>query len=140
MKKLSSLCLILSIILILNIQYVKAETNNLEQMSSQDRVDTIQTLIYGIVKNDVSQLNKVKLSVKTDIYQELIKYASEDNFYGGDIIECKVETTFPDKSSTGDTVIMANTKINYTNYTLLYLFEFHVDINGEIYGYNIWVY
>lgn len=45
-----------------------------------------------------------------------------------------------DSTSTKDTVVFADMKVNYGEYNLMYLIEFHIDNDGYIYGHNIWVY
>lgn len=51
------------------------------------------------------------------------------------IIYCNADST-----TTKDTVVFADMKVNYGEYNLMYLVELHIDNDGYIYGHNIWVY
>ena len=43
-------------------------------------------------------------------------------------------------NSSSDLVVIVDMKINFGNYNKLYLIEWHINSNKEIYGYNVWGY
>ena len=73
-------------------------------------------------------------------YNSVQKFIDRQSI-NGSALDSLTEVTKPNNSSTGDTVIMANYKIDIGNgYNVVYLFEFHVNSNGKIYGFNAWEY
>ena len=60
----------------------------------------------------------------------------------GIISEKAIDIVTPQDSETSDTVLMCNIRLsnNENIYNKIYLFEFHINADGKIYGYNIWTY
>lgn len=146
MKKINNtLKLMLSILicLILTVE-VKATDNNLELMTKDLCNTHITSIVQSIQEKDISFIQN-NLSMFTSSCYNKLSYFIQNNDIGGDVIQqIIIDFTYPNNSSTGDSVIMANTKIGYTqdslNYNKVYLFEFHVNKDGDIYGFNVWVY
>ena len=118
--------------------------NNIEYMSTIECNKFIGTLVSSIVDNNVEFMYNNTSYFESRCYDSIKQYLltnsiADSNFTISDII---IDVTYPENSSTGDTVIMANTKIWYNNgqYNKVYLFEFHVNTTGDIYGFNVWVY
>lgn len=111
--------------------------NNIETRTCRNEVSDI---ILDILKHDESSLNVKAQYFTNDCFAEVIEYTKENDINSSIVSELVVDYTTPSNSSTGDTVIMANTKIQYKQYNKLYMFELHVNKEGKIYGFNAWVY
>ena len=113
--------------------------DNLEHTSIREVNELFYELTDGIINhNSLVLANDIFTpEVKRDLSILLV-----NNTIGGTINNVVVDFTYPENSSTGDTVIMVNSKISYEDgkYNKLYLFEYHVNADGKIYGYNMWVY
>lgn len=115
------------------------KVDNLEHTSIREVNELFYELTDGIINhNSLVLANDIFTpEVKRDLSILLV-----NNTIGGTINNVVVDFTYPENSSTGDTVIMVNSKISYEDgkYNKLYLFEYHVNADGKIYGYNMWVY
>jgi hypothetical protein len=142
------ICIILVLTMVISCISVvaSAESNpldkNLNELSSRQVNALIDELVYGIATHDTSVLQNNSGMYATDCYTYLYDYIENNDINSYDISDLTIDYTYPSGSSTGDTVIMANAKVWYDNqtYNMLYLFEFHVDSHGDIYGYNVWLY
>lgn len=146
MKRCTIILTIIICILTVNISvYATSETNtqnnSIEKMNMYEYYDTINSLIQGIVNKDTSFLiNNVTLFTSNS-YDRMYKYI-ESNDIVGEVGDVTIDFIHPASSSTGDTVVMANFKVWEDNkkYNTIYLLELHIDRNGDIYGYNMWLY
>lgn len=102
----------------------------------------IKDIVYSIISHNADNMNKYVAAFSTDTYTDITNYIANNNIEVSSLSDITVDYIYPDKSSTGDTVIMANAKAwnKEQTYNMLYLFEFHVNSVGDIYGYNVWVY
>lgn len=149
-KKILSIILSLAIVISLNNMLIVNATNalnvveveNLETMTKNDCEDIMMTLLTAILNHDTGFMYQYIGLFTSDCYDSMYKYISNNNINSTIISDVTVDFTYPDNSSTGDSVIMLNTKVWYDNqsYNLLYLFEFHINSSGDIYGYNVWTY
>lgn len=119
------------------------DINNL----SREKLGVIMgTLINHATTHDITSAARYKQMFTPDCYDKWIQYVESNDISGKEELaytsEIVVDYTKPSQSSTGDTVVMVNIKEQYDNwrYNKLYLFEFHVNIDGDIYGYNVWQY
>lgn len=145
MKKAKQLILILLVIIFSSLVTFKVKASeelekptNIEQMTVNEVNKLFYDLTDGIINHNSTKLPSglIEQSAKTDLDILLV-----NNTIGGKLENVVVDFTYPENSSTGDTVVMVNAKVNYDNYyTKLYLFEYHVNASGKIYGYNVWVY
>lgn len=137
------LCVILSISLLNSNVYAKDNNNkkyNIEELNLKEQNIIIDGIIDGIINNNQSRIREYRDYIIADTYARLNKYSKNNKIEKGNIISNLYEITYPDNSSSGDTVIMKNITITYNKYNLMYLFEFHINKEGIIYGYNVWVY
>lgn len=139
------LCLILTIFSIENIIYASEqynETINLEQMHKNDCDKTIINIVNAIVNNDTQYIYDNSEMFETNCLYKLDETIRNYKVEGNKLSNIVIDFTYPENSSTGDSVIMVNTLIWKADksYNLAYLFEFHINKDGKIYGYNIWVY
>lgn len=108
-------------------------------MTSSSRCqDQVTELIEAIITGDNTELDKFQRVIPSTILKEIKGYASNNNIDSTVFSDKSIEFINADNSSTEDTVIMANAKLYYKDYNKLYLFEFHMNESGSIYGYNIW--
>lgn len=122
----------------------KKETSkdSLENITDTEREEFALSLTQSILSNntDFMQANTDKFT--TDVYSKLTTYIERNTLGEPAIINSCYDYITPNNSSTGDSVIMENVKIGYDDYKYnkVFLFEYHVNSNGDIYGYNIWQY
>lgn len=148
--KASIILVLMSVVLIsnTNILNIKASENqevmnyNLETMQKIDRDDYIRNIFKAIYNKDITYIQNNTALFTEDCYDKLIQYIETSNINSNNISDTVIDSITVENSSTGDFVIMLNTKIWYENqeYNKLYLTEFHINANGRVYGYNIWVY
>lgn len=144
MKK--HLLLIISLITILSFtSVVYADNKSLEKATESDCNLTINSICRAIISNNKDTLLEnsdyfENSTYKSSAYKSVYDFMS-NNDIDGTCSNIVIDTTYPNNSSTGDFVIMANCKVNVKQgYNLVYLFEFHVNKDGRIYGFNAWVY
>lgn len=115
---------------------------NFETMSKAETEQTIRSIVGVIVSNDASWIDNNYMYFTSPCFDKIKGYASNNNIIGDVISDVVVDFTYPENSTTGDTVIMANTRIwaNGNTVNCVYLFEFHINSEGLIYGYNVWAY
>lgn len=109
-----------------------------DMASSSKCQDQVTELIEAIITGDNAELDKFQHVIPSTILKEMKGYASNNNIDSTVFSDKSIEFINADNSSTEDTVIMANAKLYYKDYNKLYLFEFHMNESGSIYGYNIW--
>lgn len=120
---------------------VMAGAASLEQTTVSEITDIMTKLVNSIRNKDTSYIMTHATYFDSNCYDKILKYTESNSIGGTDVKSFVVDFTYPDNSTTKDTVIMVNAKINYSEgYNKLYLFEFHVNQSGNIYGYNIWQY
>lgn len=125
-----------------NTTETKQETN-LENMSKIEINLFMDKLMQSILKQDTTFLNENTDKFTTEVYDKLIYYIENNEIADKSaVIQTVNDVITPSNSDTGDTVIMSNVKLTHgdTNYNRLYLLEFHINVDGKIYGYNIWSY
>lgn len=129
--------IILLVITCVSVVNASENNTNIEKMNIKE----INNLMYNLTDSYIKHnTDTIDTSVFTDnIIGDIINYTNNNNI-GGEIRNIVVDFTYPDNSSTGDTVIMVNTKVKYSEYDKLYLFEYHINADGKIYGFNAWVY
>lgn len=113
---------------------------NMEEASLSECNQVMEEVIKGILNCNTSFISQNTALFSSTCYDKISKYTYNNGINGRSIDNIVIDFTYPDGSSSGDSVIMANTKIRYAEYTKLYLFEFHIDNNGDIYGFNAWQY
>lgn len=154
-NKIQSLIIILSITIISTIvilNNVDTKENNIlaseisddsiENMDMTEVNDLIANIILGMMNHDKTYLYNNPGYFTRDTFDKIENYIDVNNILTTSMSEIVIDYTYPQYSSTSDTVIMANAKLLYDgqSYNKLWLFEFHVDSYGDIYGFNVWQY
>ena len=144
LKSVLAIILIMCTLSGLDVKATEMVDNNLEYKSVIECNKFIGNLVDAIVDKDAEFMYNNVSYFENNCYESLKQYLltnkiADSKYTISNII---IDVTYPENSSTGDTVIMANTKIWYddSRYNKLYLFEFHVNAIGDIYGFNVWVY
>jgi hypothetical protein len=114
---------------------------NIEGMKDNEIAQLCSGMVAGIVDNDASFLTKEYELFENATYERMMELISKSKFNGGDIVENVCDIVRVDKSSTEDMVIFVNSKVAYDDtYKIVYSFEFHINKQGKIYGFNVWIY
>ena len=128
------------VILLISTITAYADETNLERMDRAKCSSTMQSIGSAIINSDEQSLLYNTAYFETSAYQSVYNFIEKDSIQGS-VIDNSIEFTYPDNSSTGDSVIMMNYKLSIGNgYNVIYLFEFHINSNGKIYGFNAWEY
>lgn len=92
-----------------------------------------------IIQGDTGYLDELSFSEqsKNDIKEQLSK-----NVIHGykEVIDSEIKFVRSKNSSCGDIVALVDLKVRYEEYTILYLIEYHIRTNREVYGVNVWAY
>lgn len=115
------------------------EYSNLEQMTQTEVVEFSKSLVEAVLSNDKTPVNGYTNLFTSDVLTKIYGYIV-NNDVSGNIQSIVVDWVYPKYSSTGDSIIMLNAKIQNNSYNNLYLFELHINADGKIYGYNVWAY
>lgn len=110
---------------------------SVEQMTVSERYDFAGDIVSAILSNDTAELQKIAPYLTSDCYSKLLRSKVEFNGPVTRMICDKIEVN---NSSDKDCVLMCNTMVINGAVNNAYLFELHIDANGKVYGYNIWVY
>lgn len=131
---------IILLALIISIIPANASEINLETMSRAECNNIITKITNDILESNEDSLITSKEYIEDAAYRSMYNFI-ENHTNKYTISERLIEFTYPENSDTGDDVIMVNCKVPIENkYNIIYLFEFHVNKGGKIYGCNIWQY
>ena len=119
---------------------INTVTVNLETADSITRESIVSEIVYAINNGDESIFKKYPTLFDIDCIMSLTSYIRDGHFDSGIITQLVTDCVNVNESSDGDFVILSNCKVRYGDYNKVYLFEFHVDSYGVIYGHNIWQY
>jgi hypothetical protein len=113
--------------------------NNILEMTEEQQKRFASDVTKAVINDDFRSILEKTYLIDSQAYYSLNAYAREAQ--KGSISEMVIDYIDADKSSTKDTVIMCNAKVWYedASYNLVYTFEYHINSNGYLYGYNIWV-
>ena len=116
------------------------EMTSLWDMTIDEQKEFAKDLTIAVVENSFSNIKSKTYLLDTQCYYDLTKYGFSSGIADGNISEITVDYIDAENSSTKDTVIFCNTKVWFENksYNLVYTFEYHINSDGYIYGYNIW--
>lgn len=140
LTKVLAISLVASMMFSITVSASSLAALNMEEASLSECTQVVEGIVKGILNCDTSFISQNSALFSSTCYDKISKYTCNNGINGRSIDNIVIDFTYPDGSSSGDSVIMANTQIRYTEYTKLYLFEFHVDGNGDIYGFNAWQY
>ena len=120
---------------------VQASTpqNSIELMSEMDKYVFANELANGIVKGSMVEIQKKATYFTSECYLEITRFVNRAQFEG---LVSHVVTDFitQNNNTNGDLTMLINVKVQNGISNNLYLFEFHIDRSGIIYGFNLWGY
>lgn len=114
--------------------------DNFEESSQYKVNNMILDLVKSTVNGDTSFVYNNITMFAGDTLSQYCDAINKVKFGSNIIKKYTIEETLPANSSTGDTVIMANVTLDCGSETEAWLFEYHINLDGDIYGFNIWAY
>lgn len=118
------------------------QPTNIEKMTKTEMNNSIMSIIDSAINNNDNELLDYKDLFTEDCLEKYRRNVVNTNIITGIISEKAIDIVTPQDSETSDTVLMCNIRLsnNENIYNKIYLFEFHINADGKIYGYNIWTY
>jgi hypothetical protein len=115
---------------------------NIEKMTKTEMSNSIMSIIESTITSNDTELLNYKDLFTEDCLEKYRRNVVNTNIITGIISEKAIDIVTPQDSETSDTVLMCNIRLsnNENIYNKIYLFEFHINADGKIYGYNIWTY
>lgn len=134
--------LIVGIMLSTNIANADSKNNNIEKMTKSELKSNIINIIDAAVNNNDSKILEYKDLFTDDSLERFRRGVVNQNIIDGIISGAVIDIVTPQNSETMDTVLMCNIRLanNSNIYNEICLFEFHINEDGKIYGYNVWTY
>ena len=113
---------------------------NINKMSYSEVNELVSELLMALANNDINTVTKLEPYMNDVVYNGMLNNCGKS--IRGNISDIVIDVVEPKDSSSGDTVLLANVKAWASNqtYNTICLFEFHVNSDGKLYGYNIWAY
>lgn len=118
---------------------LELRTINLEEMTSDEIDNFSKAILDSTLSNNKEAIAKYANCFTDEKLTKIYEFITNNNI-SGTVQSMVVDWVYPKYSNTGDSVLMLNAKIQLSGYNELYLFEFHINADGKIYGYNIWTY
>lgn len=120
----------------------KSKQTNIEKMTQKEMQSTITDIIDAAINHKNNKIVEYKDLFTEDALKQFRKNVVSKEIINGDISEKAIDIVTPDNSDTFDTVLMCNIRItnNSNQYNNIYMFEFHINKDGKIYGCNVWTY
>lgn len=120
---------------------VKYEMQNEITETAFDLEQITRDIISESINLNALNSNRYGVSFTSDMNKKLYGTSTLDAIYNSKIIELESHYIIPENSSSGDVVIILDTRmINPNNQEFLVMFEYHLNSNKEVYGMNTWVY
>lgn len=121
---------------------VDNQHTNIEKMTKTEMSNSIMSIIESTITSNDTELLNYKDLFTEDCLEKYRRNVVNTNIITGIISEKAIDIVTPQDSETSDTVLMCNIRLsnNENIYNKIYLFEFHINADGKIYGYNIWTY
>lgn len=115
---------------------------NIEKMTMNEMNSSIMGIISSAIDSNDTELLNYKDLFTEDCLEKYRRNIVNTNLITGILSEKAIDIVKPQDSETSDTVLMCNIRLcnNENIYNKIYLFEFHINTDGKIYGYNIWAY
>lgn len=121
-------------------EQVVPQGTNFQNISQKDLYELMKAITQCIFDKDVDNLYQYSYMFSQQSFDKLLDYCKTNTLINTPSNYC-IDYTTPSYTSTGDTTIMVNIKAyNSDNTNTLYLFEFHINENSQIYGYQVWAY
>lgn len=114
---------------------------NIEKMTKTEMSNSIMSIIESTITSNDTELLNYKDLFTEDCLEKYRRNVVNTNIITGIVSEKAIDIVTPQDSETSDTVLMCNIRLSNNNiYNKIYLFEFHINADGKIYGYNVWAY
>lgn len=101
-------------------------------------------LVTAIMTGDTGTITANAELFKSGTYDTVMEITNEhsEHFINGKVKSITTEYAYAYYTSTGDQVMMVTVKVldESQSYNCMYLFEFHQDFDGVIYGFNLWAF
>ena len=129
--------IILTVVLLVSSARVYA--SNIENMSDSEIEKLGNVVLESVLSRDSTPIENYANCFTNETLEKLLNYIN-NNRISGNIQSTVIDWVHTSYSSTEDSVMMINVKVENNGYNELYLFEFHINAEGKIYGYNVWAY
>lgn len=128
---------ILTVVLL--VSSVRVYASNIENMSDSEIEKLGDAVLESVLSRDSTPIENYANCFTNETLEKLLNYINTNRIYGN-IQSTVIDWVCTSYSSTEDSVMMINVKVENNGYNELYLFEFHINAEGKIYGYNVWAY
>lgn len=128
---------ILTVVLL--VSSVRVYASNIENMSDSEIEKLGNAVLESVLSRDSKHIENYVNCFTNETLEKLLNYINTNRIYGN-IQSTVIDWVCTSYSSTEDSVMMINVKVENNGYNELYLFEFHINAEGKIYGYNVWAY
>lgn len=128
---------ILTVVLL--VSSVRVYASNIENMSDSEIEKLGNAVLESVLSRDSKHIENYANCFTNETLEKLLDYINTNRIYGN-IQSTVIDWVHTSYSSTEDSVMMINVKVENNGYNELYLFEFHINAEGKIYGYNVWAY
>lgn len=106
-----------------------------EQMTVSERYKYMNSIVNAIVEQN--NLTDIGDKFTSDCYSKLLRL---DIDFPGSVYFMVNDSIRVENSSNKDYVLISNVKVQNGDVNNIFAFEFHINIDGKIYGFNIWSY
>lgn len=137
-----TLIFMVTVVNMLNVNAAEVKDIDFNDVGHRDCRNEISEIVYDIITHRTLELQNRAGDFSSSCLNSIVAYAYNNTIECNGVSELVIDSITPAQSDTGDTVLMTNVKLQYDDgaYNKLYLFEFHVNASGDIYGYNVWQY
>ena len=136
-KKIIAMALVCTAIAVSQVNATETVNVSIEELEQAE----LNRLMSGIVKGVASgSIDKYEVYFESDAYEKMLQYFGKNKLIQPNAYDNIVDRVSTSYSSSDDCVVLVNSKFIYEDVKLLYMFEFHVNSSGKIYGLNIWSY
>lgn len=106
-----------------------------EQMTVSERYKYVNSIVNAIVENNST--TGIGELFTGDCYSKLLRL---DTSFPGSVYFMVNDSVLVENSSDKDYVLISNVKVQNGDVNNIFAFEFHINQEGKIYGFNIWSY
>lgn len=136
-KKIIAMALVCTSLAVSQVNATETVNLSIEELEQAE----LNRLMSGIVKGVASgSIDKYEVYFESDAYEKMLQYIGKNKIIQPNAYDNIVDRVSTSYSSSDDCVVLVNSKFIYEDVKLLYMFEFHVNSSGKIYGLNIWSY
>lgn len=136
-KKIIAMTLVCTALAVSQVNAAETVNVSIEELEQAE----LNRLMSGILKGVASgSIDKYEVYFESDAYEKMLQYIGKNKLIQPNAYDNIIDRVDVSYSSSDDCVVLVNSKFIYEDVKLLYLFEFHVNSSGKIYGLNIWSY